>query len=185
MNEPAQNRTINGLDPKTAMQLGVLMQRMAGNPKTRQRTLEMLKELDPNYRLPGDVQITALENKLKAERAAEKQAEQQERVKANRTRARAKLVEAHGEDYVKGIEEGPLKKYPHISYDDAAKLYAADTEPLRPNGNRPEPARHGQIWEYPVPEGASDAAFMANPEKVAADVAYSMIDGFRSGKRPV
>ena len=181
-NPPA--RLPGNIHPTTAMLLGLLMQRMAGNPKTRQRTLEMVKEIDPNYRLPGDVQITQLENKLKAEREQEKQDDRVARAKNRRDTQRKKLVDAHGEDYVKGIEEGPLKKYPHLDFDDAAKLYAADSEPLAPTGNRPDQMRHGQIWEYPVPEGADAAAFMADPSKVAANVAYSMIDSFRAGKRP-
>jgi hypothetical protein len=170
------------MHPQTAVAMGNLLQRLAGNPKTRQKQLELVRELDPSYRLPGDVQINQLENKLRAEHQAEKQKEAQERWQRNRGQARRRLVESHGEDTVKEIEEKILKKYPHLTYDDAAKLHAAEDRPVTPTNKQPQ-ARHGQIWEFPVPDGMPAEQFLKNVDKAAIDTAHSVIDRIRAGER--
>lgn len=166
------------LHPQTAVALGNLLHKLSGNAKTRQKTLELIKEVEPGYKLPADVEIAHLRAELAAERAKEKRDEQVARATSNRAKHRKELVEQYGEDEVKKIEEGVLKKYPHLDIRDAAKLHAADTQPATPRG-RESVSRHGQLWEYPVPEGITPQAFIANPEKAAQDVAYSIIDGFR------
>lgn len=165
------------LHPQTAVALGNLLHKLSGNNKTRQRTLELIKEVEPGYRLPADVQMEQFKAQTKAERDAERRAEAEERNKRKRTSDRKKLAEEYGEDYIKAIEEGPLKKYPHLDYDDAIKLHRADEIPTAVTGSLPERFRQGQIWEFP-----GDQSFLNNPAKAAQDVAYSMIDGFRAGR---
>jgi hypothetical protein len=174
------------LHPQTQMALGTLLQRLAGNPKTRQTTLQMVKELDPSYRLPADVQMEQFKAEQKKERAEEKAKADAEARAARRANGRKRMVDAYGEDTVKAIEEGPLKKYTNLSWDDAAKIYQQENrDTITPNGQpKPERFRHGQLWELPVPEGSTAEAFLANPEKVAQDTAYSMLDHFRAGGRP-
>lgn len=160
------------LHPQTAQALATLTQRIAGNPKTRDRLLNLVKEVDPNYRLPGDVEVKNLKAELQAERAKEKQEEANQRAANRRKNARSKLVQTHGEEVVKEIEEGVLKKYPHLDYEDAAKLHAADKDPVRPTGHRD--IKPGKIWEFPTLPG-----LIENPEKAAADAAYAVIDELR------
>lgn len=162
--------------PQTAVAMGQLLQRLAGNPKTRAQTLGLVKQIDPNYRLPADV---AIEN-FKAEQQAEKARERLEASKAQRERRhnqqRKKLLESYDEEHVKKIEER-LKKYPEGSIDleEAAKLYAADTEVAAPaNRERAERMRHGQYWTFPNLPG-----LLENPDKAATDMAYSVIDELR------
>lgn len=163
------------IHPQTAMDLAKLMQRMAGNPKTRARALSLVKEVDPGYRLPADV---AIEN-LKAEQKAERIADQQNHQKALREQRyktqRAAAVKSHGEDEVKKIETGILKKYPHLEFDDALKLHAADTTVATPKArDRANQFRHGQHWEFPSIPG-----LLENPDKAATDMAYAVIDELR------
>ena len=173
------------IHPQTAMSLGLLLQRMSGNPKTRQKTLELVKELDPGYRLPADVQMEQFKAEQKAEREKEKAESNAAAAAQRRANGRKRMVDTHGEEIVKAIEAGPLKKYQNLSWDDAAKIYASENRDIiTPNGPRPERTRHGQLWELPVPEGSTAEAFLSNPEKVAQDVAYSMLDHFRAGGRP-
>jgi hypothetical protein len=162
------------LHPQTAAAMGNLLHRLAGNPKTRAQTLGLIKEIDPSYRLPGDVEIANLRKELADKSEADKRAEQQQRAQNRRANQRKKLVDSHGEDVVKQIEEVTLKKYPHIDLEDAAKIYAADNGPVMAPSNSNKPARHGQYWEFPDIPG-----LLSNPDKAASDMAYSMIDEFR------
>lgn len=172
MNQPVQQPQRPQMHPATAQALAVLTQRIAGNPKTRDRLLNLVKEVDPSYRLPGDVEVRALKAELKAERDEEKRKEAEERAINRRKSQRSKLVQTHGEEVVKQIEEGILKKYPHLEYEDAAKLHAADKDPVRPTGHRE--IKPGKIWEFPTLPG-----LLENPEKAAADAAYAVIDELR------
>jgi hypothetical protein len=165
------------LHPQTAIAMGNLLHRLAGNPATRAQTLADIKKLDPSYRLPADVEIAALKQELATKAETDKKAEQQQRYQNRRANARKKLVDSHGEDVVKQIEETTLKKYPHIELEDAAKLYAADNGPVTPSTNQ-KPPRHGQYWEFPDIPG-----LLTNPDKAASDMAYSMIDEFRGRAR--
>lgn len=164
------------MHPQTAIAMGQLMQRLAGNPKTRSRALGLVKEIDPNYRLPADVAIADLEARQKAERDKERA----ENSKASRARKlagqRKTLLERYSEEDV-GKIEALLKKYPDGSIDleDAAKLYAADTSLAPPSGReRSNSLRHGQRWEFPSIPG-----LLENPDKAASDMAYSVIDELR------
>jgi hypothetical protein len=165
------------LHPQTAAALGQLLHKLAGNPKTRARTLGMIKELEPGYRLPGDIAVDNLRAEIKADLQKERDTENQNRAKNRRAKQRKDLVDELGEDVVKAIEDGPLKKYPHIDYTDAAKLYRSEDGPAMV-GHRPETQKAGRIWEFPDLPG-----LMANPEKAAMDAAYSVIDELRAGKR--
>jgi hypothetical protein len=172
--------TVNGMHPQTAMTLGVLLQRLSGNPKTRQRTIELIKEIDPGYRLPADVAVADLERRLRAEAAQTRQTEHQQRQKNRMAKDRKALVETHGEDVVKDIEEKILKAKPNLTYQEAAVLHAAKDGPALPPSREPLPKfRHGQTWEFPDLPG-----LMQNPDKAATDMAYSMIDAFHAGQRP-
>jgi len=165
------------LHPQTAVALGNILHKLAGNPKTRAQTLGLVQQIEPGYRLPGDVAVQNLRAEIKADLEKEKRTEQENRAKNRRANARKKLVDELGEDVVKAIEEGPLKKYPHLDYDDAAKLHRAEDGPVQANSSRPDMQRSGRIWEFPDLPG-----LMANPEKAALDAAYGVIDELR-GKR--
>jgi hypothetical protein len=154
--------------------MGNLLHRLAGNPETRAQTLASIKKIDPSYRLPADVEIASLRQELAAKSEADKKTEQQQRAQNRRNNQRKKLVESHGEDIVKQIEEVTLKKYPHLDLEDAAKLYAADNGPVMAPTNSNKQARHGQYWEFPDIPG-----LLSNPDKAASDMAYSIIDEFR------
>jgi hypothetical protein len=161
------------LHPQTAVAMGQLLHRLAGNPKTRSQTLGLIKEIDPSYRLPADVSIDNLRRELETKHQNEKRAEEQQRATNRRAKQRKDLVESHGEDVVKQIEETTLKKYPHLDLKDAATLYSAENGPVTPHTNQ-KPARHGQYWEFPDIPG-----LLSNPDKAASDMAYAMIDEFR------
>ena len=173
------SQTINGMHPQTAMTLGVLLQQLSNNPKTRQRTIQMIKEIDPSYKVPADVAVADLEQRLRAESAQTRQQEQQERWKNQRTKQRKELVGSHGEAVVKEIEEGVMKRHPGLTYNEAAVLHASRDGPARPPERAEAPKfRHGQIWEFPSIPG-----LIENPEKAASDMAYSVIDELRAGGR--
>jgi hypothetical protein len=163
------------LHPQTAIAMGNLLHRLAGNPATRAQTLADIKKLDPSYRLPADVEIASLRQELAAKDTQNKREEETRRAQNRRNNQRKKLVDSHGEDIVKQIEEVTLKKYPHLDLEDAAKLYAADNGPvMAPTGSNQKPARHGQYWEFPDIPG-----LLSNPDKAASDMAYSIIDDLR------
>jgi hypothetical protein len=162
------------LHPQTAVAMGNLLHKLAGHPKTRAQVLSMVKEVEPGYRLPADVSVAEMEKRIRADLAKEKDEERKQRSAQARARQRAKLVETHGEDAVKEIEEKIVKKYPNIDLDDAAKIYAMEDGPARPSPSRPEASRHGQIWEFPDIPG-----LLQNPDKAAQNAAYAVIDELR------
>jgi len=165
------------LHPNTAAAMGHLLHKLSGNPKTRARTLGLIKELEPGYRLPGDIAVENLRAEIKADLKKERDEDQAKRTKNRLARERKELVDELGEEVVKAIEEGPLKKYPNLNYADAAALHRAESGPVTANSHRDEP-KAGRIWEFPDLPG-----LMANPEKAATDAAYRVIDELRQGKR--
>ena len=184
---------MNQIHPQTEMALGRLLRMLSGSEKKnqagqslRERQLALVKELDPSYRLPADVQMAQFKAEQQAQHAKDKAEIDKTQREQRRANGRKRMVDSYGEETVKAIEEGPLKKYPQLSWDDAAKIYQQENrDTISPNGQpRPERFRHGQLWELPVPEGSTAEAFLANPEKVAQDTAYSMLDHFRAGGRP-
>lgn len=165
-----------GMHPQTAIAMGQLMQRLAGNPKTRQRALGLVREIDPTYRLPADVAIADLEARQDAKREQERQ-EAAKAQRANRYKSQRKKLADSGytEEQIKAIEDGVLKKYPHLELEDAAKLHAADDTTVVASRQRPPPqGRHGQHWEFPNIPG-----LLENPDKAATDMAYAVIDELR------
>jgi hypothetical protein len=165
------------LHPQTANAMGLLLQRLAGNPKTRARQLSLIKEVDPNYRLPADVAIEQLEFRHRQERENDK-VNHWRTLRANTMKQqRAKLLERYEEAEIKQIEDGVMKKYPNLDYDDAARLHAAETAPAVAQ-HREAPGRRGQYWEFPSIPG-----LLENPEKAASDMAYSVIDELRGARR--
>jgi hypothetical protein len=164
---------MSNLHPQTEQALGRLMHKLAGHPKTRATVLAAVQQVEPGYRLPADVSMSQMEARIRADLQKEKNEERQAQANNARARKRAKLVETHGEDAVKEIEEKIVKKYPSIDLDDAAKIYAMEDGPARPS-SRPEPSRHGQIWEFPDIPG-----LLQNPEKAAQTAAYAVIDELR------
>lgn len=173
------------IHPQVAMQLGLLLRKLSGSEKKRSNgrsvraeVLDIIKEVEPGYKLPADVEVEHLRAELKAEREKEKREDQESRRKNRRDRERRELVETHGEDVVKAIEEKVLKKYPQLAYEDAAKLYAGEEGPVSPTGTSPERFRHGQIWTFPDLPG-----LLQNADKAANDAAYAVIDELRSAGR--
>jgi hypothetical protein len=159
--------------PQTHLAMGKLLEKLAGHPKTRATILNSIKQVEPNYRLPADVSIAQAEARIRADMQKDKDEERNRRAANGRANQRKKLVDTHGEDIVKEIEEKIVKKYPNIDLDDAAKLYASEDGPARPSGSRPE-SRPGSLWEFPDLPG-----LMQNPDKAAQNAAYAVIDEMR------
>lgn len=162
---------------QTLIELGQLALKLAGNEKTRRRFLAQVKEVDPNYRPPADVQLADFKDQTKREREEEKIRAQAERDQEKHARAREKLIESgkYTEDQVKEIEEKVMNRYGLRDYDAATKLYAADLAPQRPSNA--QKMRHGQIWEFPDLPG-----LLQDPAKAASDAAYSVIDELRGNR---
>lgn len=165
------------LDAKTTADMATLLMKLSGNPKTRRKQLELVKELDPNYRLPADVQIASLKEDLTKDREEEKIRTRAENYQRQSQAQRKALIDSgrYTEEQVKEMEEKVMKRYRLGDYEAASKLYAADIEPARPSSR--DRARHGQIWEFPDIPG-----LLQNPDKAATDAAYSIIDEMRSGR---
>ena len=164
------------ISTQTEKDLAALMLKLSGNPKTRRKQLAMIREVDPNYRIPADVQLEEYKEQVKREREEEKIRAQAEKSQERQTGQRQGLIESgkYTEEQVKEIE-GVMRKYGLGDYDAGAKLYAADMTPAKAsNANRP---RHGQIWEFPDLPG-----LLQNPEKAATDAAYAVLDEMRSGR---
>jgi hypothetical protein len=163
---------------QTLLELGNLALKLAGNPKTRRQFLKQVKEVDPNYRAPADVQLEEFKEETKREREEERIRYNAQVQQARSGQARQKLISdgRYTEDQVKEIEEKVMKRYGLHDYEAASKLYAADLEPTKPSNN--QRGRHGQIWEFPDLPG-----LLQNPEKAASDAAYAVIDELRSGRR--
>jgi hypothetical protein len=162
---------------QTLLELGQLALKLAGNQKTRRKFLAQVKEVDPNYRPPADVQLEDFKEQTKREREEEKIRAQAEQHQQRAAGQRQRLIESgkYTDDQVKEIEEKVMKRYGLNDYEAGAKLYAADLAPARPsNGQK---ARHGQIWEFPNIPG-----LLQNPEKAASDAAYAVIDELRAGR---
>jgi len=167
------------LHPQTAGELADLMMKLSGNPKTRQRLLSMVKEVQPNYRAPADVQLAEFKEQTRIEREKERADWQKQQLANARAKQRNHLIESgrYDEQQVKEIEEKVMKHYGLGDYEAAAKIYASDTAPAKPREGDLK-YRHGKIWEFPDLPG-----LMQNPEKAALDAAYSVIDELRAGKR--
>jgi hypothetical protein len=60
------------ISTQTEKDLAALMLKLSGNPKTRLHTLRMIKAIDPNYRIPADVQLEEYKAQVAREREAEK-----------------------------------------------------------------------------------------------------------------
>src|SRR5215469_14084680 len=144
----AQKQANPNLDLATAVQMGNLLHKLSRG-KNRRAQLGLIQSEEPGYRMPSDVAVADLEQKMRKEREDEKKKDQEERAKSRRARDRAALVSELGEDVVKQIDEGPLKKYPHLDYKDAAVLLRGENSPVSPSGRPPDRFRHGQIWEFP------------------------------------
>ena len=164
-------------DPKTVSDMATLLLKLSGNPKTRRKQLELVKEMDPNFRLPADIQVESLKEDLKKEAEEAKIRAQAEKYQRQSKSQRQALLDSgrYNEEQVKEIEEKVMKKYRLGDYEAASKLYAADIAPAKPS-NR-EKMRHGQIWEFPDIPG-----LLQNPDKAATDAAYSIIDELNAGR---
>jgi hypothetical protein len=160
------------LHPQTQAELSALMLKLAGNPATRRRLLGMVKEIDPKYRAPADVQLEEFKEQSKREQAEARAKWEQQQLQRARTNQRQQLIASgkYDEEQVKDIEASVLKKYPTLDYEAAAKLYASDSSPARQRAAQ-RPSKH---WELPWLEGLMD-----DPAKAANDTAYAMIDEFR------
>lgn len=159
---------------QTEKDLAALLLKLSGNPKTRLHTLRMIKAVDPNYRIPADVQLEEYKAQVAREKENDKITAQAEKSRERQTAQRAKLLDKYTEDQIKEIEAG-MSKVGLGDYEAGAKLYAADMTPAKAsNNNRP---RHGQIWEFPDLPG-----LLQNPEKAATDAAYAVLDEMRAGR---
>jgi hypothetical protein len=162
---------------QTLMDLGKLALKLAGNPKTRGAFVKAVKEVEPNYRPPADVQFSDFKDELRKEAAEREKKEKDDARKATTAAQRQTLLDSgrYTEDQVAEIEAGVMKKYKLDDYDAAAKLYAADMKPSQPSNH--DKMRHGQIWEFPDIPG-----LLNNPDKAASDMAYSVIDELRASR---
>ena len=162
---------------QTEHELAQLALKLAGNPKTRRQFLAQVKQVDPNYRPPADVQLEDFKQEVKREREEEKMRAAGEAEQRRLTDQRQKLLDGgkYTPEQVAEIENTVMKKYGLRDYEAGAKLYAADLAPSRPsNANK---MRHGQIWEFPNIPG-----LLQNPDKAASDAAYAVIDELRAGR---
>lgn len=164
------------ISTQTEKDLAALLLKLSGNPKTRLHTLRMIKAIDPNYRIPADVQLEEYKAQVARDKENDKIKAQAEKSREKQTTQREGLITSgkYNEDQVKEIET-VMTKYGLGDYEAGAKLYAADMAPARAsNKDRP---RHGQIWEFPDLPG-----LLQNPEKAATDAAYAVLDEMRAGR---
>lgn len=164
------------ISTQTEKDLAQLLLKLSGNPKTRRHTLAMIKAVDPNYRIPADVQLEEYKAQVAREKENDKITAQAEKSRERQQGQRQGLIQSgkYTEDQVKEIE-GVMSKYGLGDYEAGAKLYAADMAPAKAS-NRDRP-RHGQIWEFPDLPG-----LLQNPEKAANDAAYAVLDEMRAGR---
>jgi hypothetical protein len=165
------------VNQQTLMELGALAMKVAGHPKTRRQFLGQVKQVDPNYRLPADVQLEDFKEQQAREREEEKIRAKAERDERRRTEQRQKLIDSgrYTEEQVGEIEEKVMKKFGLNDFEAGAKLYAADLKPQNPTNTNQQ--RHGRIWEFPNLPG-----LLENPDKAANDAAYAVIDELRGAR---
>jgi hypothetical protein len=157
--------------PETLNELGKLAIRLSRNPKTRRGLLKMVKATDPNYQLPGDMQVQDLRDELAGQRERERiEAEGKAiRQKLEDQRARLGTGELVGRAFddaqIADIEK-VMTKYGVGDYEAGAKIYLADAKPARPT-----PAQSGPAWTFPDLPGLLD-----DPAKAARAAAFGVID---------
>ena len=166
----------DNMPQETLLELGRLALRLSRNEKTRRPFLKQVKEVAPNYQLPGDQQVEDLRAEL-AEAREKEQAERKSREVTNRLeKQRAGLIDgtllagrSFDDATVKEIEEKIMTKYGISDYEAGAKLYLSDFKP--PPNAKPSTTA---TWTFPDIPGLND-----DPAKAAREAAHQVIDEFR------
>jgi hypothetical protein len=166
----------DGMPQETLLELGRLALRLSRNEKTRRPFLKQVKEVAPNYQLPGDQQVEDLRAELKETRDKEETERKTREVRERLEAQRRGLLDGSllagrkfDDDTVKEIEEKVMTKYGISDYEAGAKLYLSDFKPppnVRPSANA--------SWTFPDIPGLND-----DPAKAAREAAHLVIDEFR------
>jgi hypothetical protein len=155
--------------PQVLIELGKKYLQVAGDKRTRVQALKLAKTVDPEFRMPADVEMVDIRQELdQREQAREMKAQQQ----ATLTRIEAqkrKLMEKYSADQIAEIETKVMQKYGLSDYEAGAKLYAADFAPAKPSGR--DMLGHGATWTFPQLPGLMD-----DPTKAAREAAADIID---------
>ena len=167
---------------ETLMELGKLQIKMARSPKQRAKLLSLVKEFDPNYQLPADMQVLNLRQELANKFEQDKVAAEQKAIKDKLERQRAGLLTGETlpgrtfeEAQLPEIEK-VMEKYGLSDYEAGAKLYASDLKPQRPAGSGR--GSNGATWTFPDLPGLMD-----DPNGAARNAAYSVIDELQGARR--
>src|SRR6516164_4422425 len=166
----------DNMPQETLLELGRLALRLSRNEKTRRPFLKQVKEVAPNYQLPGDQQVEDLRAELEERRAKDDAERKGREITERLERQRAGLIDGtllSGRKFddatVKEIEEKVMTKYGISDYEAGAKLYLSDFKPP-PNAR---PTSTG-TWTFPDIPGLND-----DPAKAAREAAHQVIDEFR------
>jgi hypothetical protein len=161
---------------ETLLELGRLSLRLSRDAKTRRPFLKQIKEISPNYQLPGDQQVEDLRAELEERRAKDDAERKGREITERLERQRAGLIDGtllSGRKFddatVKEIEEKVMTKYGISDYEAGAKLYLSDFKP--PPDKKPTTTGS---WTFPDIPGLTE-----DPAKAARDAAHSIIDEFR------
>jgi hypothetical protein len=166
----------DNIPQETLVELGRLALKLSRNDKTRRPFLKQIKEVAPNYQLPGDQQVADLRAELD-ERREKDETERRGREITERLEAQRRgLIDGsllNGKKFddatVKEIEEKVMTKYGISDYEAGAKLYLSDFKP--PPNARPSTTA---TWTFPDIPGLND-----DPAKAAREAAHLVIDEFR------
>jgi hypothetical protein len=161
--------------PATLQELGKMMIRLSGNSKTRKTTLKNVKELDPSFRLPSDVEMEDFRAEQQAKDEARKIEDESRKALERQEAQRRDLLAKYSEEQVKEIETNVMQKYGLSDYEAGAKLYAADFKPAQPSGSM---SSSGAVWTLPDLPGLLD-----DPVKAARQEAERAIDEINRSKR--
>jgi hypothetical protein len=78
--------------PEVLQSLGQLAMKLAGDPNTRNDFLKQMKKVDPNYRLPADVQFEDFKSQFKREQEEKEIRSKAEQAQRNARNQRNKLI---------------------------------------------------------------------------------------------
>jgi len=169
MTEPVQGQGEGG-----DKYLANLLTKLTEDPRTRRRVLQAVKELEPNLRFP-DQDVQDLREEFEAKLAEDRQKRESETIRARLEADRQRLADRYDDETIRKIETDVMQKHGIADYEVAAKVYAADLPPERPER---DDTRHGATWELP-----SFDEYFENPMKTARANAYRTIDELRGKRR--
>ena len=158
---------------ETLKQLGELSLKLAHNEDTRERYVELVQEVNKDFKAPdieakrASRKVDELEEKLKLEK-------QREQAQARMDAQKQKLLD--GQKYTpEDVEkiESFMQERGIADYEDGAILYGARQAPAAAT-----PEIKTSRWEMPSFKG-----LMENPNKWSSDTAHQMIGELRANRR--